>query len=227
VDFAREIEDIGAFLDGAGVPHAVVGGVALAGYGHPRMTLDLDLVTDIAAQDALVAFMESHLHPDRRHGRVDVVYVRGETARRLFDDLRSVPGPGGRFIKVPKPEHLIAMKVQAMRDAPERARGRSWWTSATWCRSMASTATRFAATSRRTACWSDGMSSNEPGNRAWLDLARDLPTTAEDVRVLRALREQAPSWLQLTVEEFEALVPPGALERRTPTPPGCRPFTLE
>jgi hypothetical protein len=120
VDFAREIEDIGAFLDGAGVPHAVVGGVALAGYGHPRMTLDLDLVTDIAAQDALVAFMESHLHPDRRHGRVDVVYVRGETARRLFDGLRSVPGPGGRVIKVPKPEHLIAMKVQAMRDAPER-----------------------------------------------------------------------------------------------------------
>ena len=28
--------------------------------------------------------------------------------------------PGGRLIPVPKPEHLIAMKVQAIRDAPER-----------------------------------------------------------------------------------------------------------
>jgi Nucleotidyl transferase AbiEii toxin, Type IV TA system len=134
VDFRGEIDEVGAFLAGRGAPYAVVGGVALAGYGHPRMTLDLDLVTDIEAQDALVAFMEgrgfdtlhrssgysNHLHQDRRHGRVDVVYVRGETARRLFGALRSVPGPGGSTIPVPKPEHLIAMKVQAMRDAPER-----------------------------------------------------------------------------------------------------------
>lgn len=134
VDFAREIDEIGAFLRGSGFPFAVVGGVALAGYGHPRMTLDLDLVTDAAAQDAVVAFMESrgfttlhrssgysnHLHADRARGRVDFVYVRGDTARRLFDGVRIVPGPGGRPISVPRPEHLVAMKVQAMRDAPER-----------------------------------------------------------------------------------------------------------
>lgn len=134
MDFAREIEEIGSFLTAAGFRFAVVGGVALAGYGHPRMTLDLDLVTDAAAQDALMDFMEgrgfatlhrssgysNHLHPDRRRGRVDFMYVRDETARRLFEGLRTVPGPGGRPISVPKPEHLIAMKVQAMRDAPER-----------------------------------------------------------------------------------------------------------
>jgi hypothetical protein len=134
VDFATEIEEIGTFLTREGFPFAVVGGVALAGYGHPRMTLDLDLVTEVSAQDAVVSFMEArgfttlhrssgysnHLHADRRRGRVDFVYVRGETARRLFAGLRTVPGPGGRAISVPKPEHLIAMKVQAMRDAPDR-----------------------------------------------------------------------------------------------------------
>jgi hypothetical protein len=134
VDFAREIDEIGSFLKAAGVPFAIVGGVALAGYGHPRMTLDLDMITDAAAQDAVVAFMEArgfatlhrssgysnHLHADRARGRVDFVYVRGETARRLFAGLRTVPGPGGLAISVPRPEHLIAMKVQAMRDAPER-----------------------------------------------------------------------------------------------------------
>jgi hypothetical protein len=134
VDFGREIDEVGSFLGELGYPHAVVGGVALAGYGHPRLTLDLDIVTDAAAQDALVTFMESrgfttlhrssgysnHLHAERARGRVDVLYVRGETARLLFAGVRTVPGPGGRPIGVPRPEHLIAMKVQAMKDAPER-----------------------------------------------------------------------------------------------------------
>ena len=48
------------------------------------------------------------------------MYVRGETADRLFASATELPGPGGGPIPVPKPEHLIAMKVQAMRDAPER-----------------------------------------------------------------------------------------------------------
>jgi len=134
VDFAREIEDVGAFLTGRGYRVAVIGGLALAAYGSTRMTLDVDLVTDAAAQDALVTFMTSrgfetlhrsaghsnHLHLDRRHGRVDVVYVRERTADALFSSLRHLPGPGGRTIAVPKPEHLIAMKVQAIKDAPER-----------------------------------------------------------------------------------------------------------
>jgi hypothetical protein len=114
---------------------AVIGGVALAAYGHPRMTLDLDIVTDAAAQDALIAFMESrgfatlhrssgysnHRHTERDRGRVDVMYVRNETADRVFASAKELPGPQGHPILVPKPEHLIAMKAQAMKDAPERA----------------------------------------------------------------------------------------------------------
>src|SRR5215510_9096071 len=57
----------------------------------------------------------------RCSGRVDFMYVQGETAEKLFASAKALPGPGGRSILVPKPEHLIAMKVQAMRDAPERA----------------------------------------------------------------------------------------------------------
>lgn len=134
MDFRGELVEIGAFLATAGAPLAVIGGVALAAYGHPRMTLDLDVVTSGVVQDALIGFMErrgfetlhrssgysNHRHADRRRGRVDVMYVRGETARRLFAGLRQLPGPGGHLIAVPRPEHLIAMKLQAMRDAPER-----------------------------------------------------------------------------------------------------------
>jgi hypothetical protein len=134
VNFAREFDAVRSFLSDRGYRVAVIGGVALAAYGHPRMTLDLDVVTDAAAQDALVVMMEAsgfvtlhrsvgysnHRHPDRRRGRVDVMYVRDATAERLFASARELPGPEGRLIPVPTPEHLIAMKVRAIADAPER-----------------------------------------------------------------------------------------------------------
>jgi hypothetical protein len=59
-----------------------------------------------------------------------------------------------------------------------------------------------------------------------LDLARHVPTTAEDILKLRELRHEAPSWLSLTAAELDALLPEGALERRPPTPAGARPFVL-
>jgi hypothetical protein len=132
VVFARELDAVRAFLAQGQYRVAVIGGVALAAYGNPRMTLDLDVVTEAPAQDVLIEFMESqgfvtlhrssgysnHRHPQR--GRVDFMYVRDQTADRLFASAKELSGPGGRPIPVPKPEHLIAMKVQAMRDDPER-----------------------------------------------------------------------------------------------------------
>jgi len=134
VDFAAELDAVETFLTQGGVRVAVIGGVALTAYGNPRMTLDLDLVTEVSAQEILCAFMESrgfvtlhrssgysnHRHPDGAHGRVDFMYVRDDTADRLFASVKRLPGPGGRLMSVPKPEHLIAMKVRAMQDAPER-----------------------------------------------------------------------------------------------------------
>jgi len=71
------------------------------------------------------------------------------------------------------------------------------------------------------------MSSDGSSDRALADLDRDLPTTAEDVRVLRALRAQVPGWLDLSCEQIAALLPTGAASRRPPTPASRRPFSLE
>lgn len=134
MDFIRVLDRIDAVLTTRGSRYALAGGVALAAYRHPRLTLDLDIVTEADAQDAVVASMESagyatlyrssgfsnHRHPDREWGRVDFIYVRGETAARLFADVRIVPGPSGRPVPVPSCDHLIAMKVQAMKNDPER-----------------------------------------------------------------------------------------------------------
>jgi hypothetical protein len=58
------------------------------------------------------------------------------------------------------------------------------------------------------------------------DLSVDLPTTAEDVAVLRRLRAETPGWFSLTVDELLALLPGDALDRRPPTSITARPFLL-
>lgn len=135
MDFVGVLDRVDAFLTGHGWRFALIGGVALAVYGNPRLTLDLDIVTEAEGQEALVAWMESagyatlyrspgfsnHLHASREWGRVDFIYVRDETAARLFAGVAVAPGPAGRPVPVPRKEHLIAMKVQAMKNDPTRS----------------------------------------------------------------------------------------------------------
>jgi hypothetical protein len=134
VDFAAVLATIANELERQAVRYAVIGGVGLAALGMPRTTLDLDLAVEAGAQDGLIDFLErlgfstlhrssgysNHLHPDPRLGRVDAVYVRGDTAEQLFTGARTLRGPGGRLVPVPKPEHLAAMKVLAIKNDPAR-----------------------------------------------------------------------------------------------------------
>jgi len=128
MDFLETLRCITAFLDERNQSWALVGGLALSAYGGARTTLDLDLAVDGSIQDELIRFMESegfetlyrsagysnHLHPNEDLGRVDFVYVRGETREKLFSEAREQPGPEGFQVPVPRPEHLIAMKVVAI-----------------------------------------------------------------------------------------------------------------
>ena len=62
----------------------------------------------------------NHLHALPDLGRVDVVYADEETSRILFGAGGAVLRLGGREVRVPRPEHLAAMKVHAMRNDPSR-----------------------------------------------------------------------------------------------------------
>jgi hypothetical protein len=62
----------------------------------------------------------NHTHSNQELGRVDVVYVRGETAEKIFGGVSILDGPGGVSIPVPRPEHLAAMKVFAIKNNPSR-----------------------------------------------------------------------------------------------------------
>jgi hypothetical protein len=48
------------------------------------------------------------------------VYVQEPTSGKIFEAARILEGPGGTRIPVPRPEHLIAMKVVAMKNDPSR-----------------------------------------------------------------------------------------------------------
>jgi hypothetical protein len=91
VDFARELDEVRAFLVDRGFRFAVVGGVALAAYGHRRLTHDLDVVTD-SAQDAFVG-MSSPGPTDARpldlDGDVPTTAADIENLRRLRAETSS------------------------------------------------------------------------------------------------------------------------------------------
>ena len=134
MNFHRVLENLASFFDEREIRFGIIGGVGLAAYGIARLTVDLDLLLEREAQSEAVGHLESlgydtlhrsdgysnHLHSDPTMGGVDVVYVQGETARRIFAAARSLEGPGRQEILVPSPEHLAAMKVAAMKNDPAR-----------------------------------------------------------------------------------------------------------
>jgi hypothetical protein len=125
---------VASFLEEQGFRCAVAGALGLHAYGHSRATLDLDLVVPAGAQRSLVGLLEklgyetvhvssgysNHAHSDPDWGGVDVVYVDEETARQLFSGCSRTLRLGARDAPVPRAEHLVAMKVQAMRNDPSR-----------------------------------------------------------------------------------------------------------
>jgi hypothetical protein len=134
MDFAKVIDLLSGFFERENLPFAVIGAFGLHAYGLTRATTDVDFVTDTAGRLRLIQFLEdngyetlyvsegysNHLHPDPAFGRVDFVYVSGETGRLLFDGAKPDRLISGRRVPVPRPEHLAAMKIHAIKNDPER-----------------------------------------------------------------------------------------------------------
>lgn len=134
MDFGKVLGTLASFFERTGYRYAAVGAFGLQAYGLSRATLDLDLATESAAQPTLVAFLESlgyetlyrsagysnHVHALPDLGRLDFVYVQGETGRLLFGGGSTLQ-LGERRVPVPRPEHLVAMKVHAMKNDPSRS----------------------------------------------------------------------------------------------------------
>jgi hypothetical protein len=134
MQFNEVLRTFAEFFAQEGIRYAVAGGLAIHAWGRSRTTHDIDFVVDGSVQNRVLAFSESlgyrtlhassgysnHEHPDQTFGSVDFMYVYGATAERVFAEASQRIVAGDAEAPVPKPEHLIAMKVQAIKNAPRR-----------------------------------------------------------------------------------------------------------
>jgi hypothetical protein len=123
------------FFKQAEIDYAVVGAFALKAYGYLRATQDVDFLVRGSYQNRIIAFLESlgyetiyrsagysnHVHPLANLGRLDFIYVEGETADIILSDAKPLLVLDDISVPVVKAEHLIALKVFAMKNDPERS----------------------------------------------------------------------------------------------------------
>ncbi len=123
------------FFKQAGIDYALVGAFALKAYGYLRATEDVDFLLRGAYQSRVIAYLESlgyetiyrsagysnHVHPLAKLGRIDFIYVEGETADIMLSEAKPLLLIDDISVRVVKAEHLIALKVFAMKNDPERS----------------------------------------------------------------------------------------------------------
>jgi len=133
VKFDEVLRTFSAFFEREGIRYAVAGGNALLAWGLQRLTHDVDFAIDGARRNDVIAHAESlgyettfvsdgysnHYHSNADLGHVDFLYLYGQTADTLFSAAIQ-RNTLGVELPVLRPEHLIAMKVHAMKQRPMR-----------------------------------------------------------------------------------------------------------
>ncbi len=132
-DYGAVLRELASFFEGQNLRYALAGGFALQALGRSRLTFDLDLIVDGAAQERIVRHMEeigyetlnrlpgfsNHVREDQR---VDFLYVRDNTADLVLDSAERRPASGGLAVPVARPEYLAMMKFLAVKNEPMRDR---------------------------------------------------------------------------------------------------------
>lgn len=121
-------------LERARVPYAVIGGLAVAAWGVPRATEDIDLLADATPTSANLdlALRQAGFEPEWHRGgpddpvplllrlrdatggpEVDVVCVTRQWEQELLQRAVTVRVPGGPEVRVVSVEDLIVLKLLA------------------------------------------------------------------------------------------------------------------
>ena len=134
MNFEEVIDAILPFLTEEKCRFSLAGAFALHAYGFSRATGDIDLLLDTSCREKVIGFLEglgyetiyksegysNHVHPISSMGRIDFIYVEGKTADKLFSESGESLNIGKWRIAVPSVEHLVALKVFAMKNDPSR-----------------------------------------------------------------------------------------------------------
>ncbi|MGA7990680.1 MAG: nucleotidyl transferase AbiEii/AbiGii toxin family protein [Thermoanaerobaculia bacterium] len=134
MDLRRVLAVVNSACEATGARWAVIGGVAMNAYGHARTTFDFDVASEDRHREEILQRLQDEgfrllndvpafsnlLHPDLDLGRLDFLWLDEKTGERVFGESRALPIGGSIPIPVASPEHLVAMKVQAVTSRPTR-----------------------------------------------------------------------------------------------------------
>lgn len=134
VRFDEVLRTFAEFFEREGVRWAVAGGLAMHAWGYSRTTNDIDFVVDGNQQQRVIMFAESlgyetlfvsdgysnHQNPLKHLGKIDFLYVYGDTAEQLFAASTKRAAANEVTAPVLRPEHLAMMKALAMKNRPMR-----------------------------------------------------------------------------------------------------------
>lgn len=126
-------EALSEFFRRENIEFGIIGAFALYAYGYVRATRDIDFITRTEHKKKIITFLESlglettfssnafstHQHPIDSV-RVDIMYVEGATADDIFNATQDKLIFKGVKLPVVSVEHLVAMKLFAIRNNPER-----------------------------------------------------------------------------------------------------------
>ena len=133
--FKKTFQVLIEFFERERIDYALIGAFALKAYGYTRATQDVDFIARQKDQKKIIANLESlgfetlysstgysnHLHPLSGLGRIDFVYVKGDTAESIFKEAVRILLFDNLTVPVVRPEHIVALKVFAMKNDPDRA----------------------------------------------------------------------------------------------------------
>jgi hypothetical protein len=137
MQFDAVLRMFGDFFERERIRWALAGGLAVAAWGYQRNTHDIDFVISGADREKVVAFAESagyetihsseafshHVHSTEDFGRVDALYVYGQTALEMFASATKRIAAGKVSVPVISPEHIAMMKAFAIKANPTRRKG--------------------------------------------------------------------------------------------------------
>ena len=134
MDLRKLLSVVGAACDAAGARWVVIGGIAMYAYGHARNTFDCDVASENRCRMEILRGLQEGgfrllndasafsnlLHPDRELGRLDFLWMDEKTSDKIFREARRIAVGADLMIPAASPEHLVAMKVQAISSSPTR-----------------------------------------------------------------------------------------------------------
>ncbi len=127
INLRKTLSDVHSILQNEGISHALIGGFALAAYGHHRATVDIDFLADGLKKEliknALIAkgFILKHESDEVLQfvgmGFVDIILANRPLSQAMLGQATQNRELG---VHVLRAEDIIGLKIQAYKNDPTR-----------------------------------------------------------------------------------------------------------